>query len=198
MNTVNNKRTQETDRAIIEAVFSMMTIEKRPLSRITVREVCERAHIHRSTFYAHYQDVYDLVEKVEQAMSVGLTESFLKKLEEGACAEECFMNLFEFIAEYKAFYKMYLTELHNTGVIALATELYQEKINKLDYKPLGFKNREEFRYHHQFYLYGVTGLIRLWLQNDCKESPEEIARILLRQHVFEELIASMGSVKKEE
>lgn len=35
------------------------------LERITVKELCEKAEINKSTFYAHYQDIYDLAEELE-------------------------------------------------------------------------------------------------------------------------------------
>ena len=76
MNVKNNRLNRETDEKIIRAVYAMMTQEHRPIGKITVREICERTGIHRSTFYAHYRDVFDLVEKVERGMSRQLTETF--------------------------------------------------------------------------------------------------------------------------
>ena len=76
MNVKNNRLGRETDERIIRAVYAMMTREHRPIGKITVREICERTGVHRSTFYAHYQDVYDLVERVEKSMSRQLTEAF--------------------------------------------------------------------------------------------------------------------------
>ena len=77
MNVKNNRLNRETDEKIIRTVYAMMTQQHRPIGKITVREICEGAGVHRSTFYAHYQDVYDLVEKVEQSMS---QHNFLYKL----------------------------------------------------------------------------------------------------------------------
>ena len=56
MNVKNNRLGRETDERIIRAVYAMMTQEHRPIGKITVREICERTGVHRSTFYAHYQD----------------------------------------------------------------------------------------------------------------------------------------------
>ena len=89
MNVKNNRLNRETDEKIIRTVYAMMTQQHRPIGKITVREICEEAGVHRSTFYAHYQDVYDLVEKVEQNMSRQLTERFFRKLDENAPARDC-------------------------------------------------------------------------------------------------------------
>ena len=104
MNTKNNRLNRETDEKIIRTVYGMMTREKRPIGKITVREICEQAEIHRSTFYAHYQDVYDLVERVERNMSRQLTESFFRKMDEKAPARDCFTEIFSFIREHREFY----------------------------------------------------------------------------------------------
>lgn len=39
-------------------------MQTKPVQNITVREITEHADINRSTFYLHYQDVYDLVTQI--------------------------------------------------------------------------------------------------------------------------------------
>ena len=40
-------------------------LEEKPVNKITVKEVCERAELNRATFYAHFSDCYDLLESIE-------------------------------------------------------------------------------------------------------------------------------------
>ncbi len=47
MNTKNNKRSQNTDEAIIRAAFESMLLGGKQISKITVREICEKAGINR-------------------------------------------------------------------------------------------------------------------------------------------------------
>ncbi len=51
-------RTLKTERAIKNA-FTLLR-SKKELEKITVKELCEEAYINKSTFYAHYRDIYDL------------------------------------------------------------------------------------------------------------------------------------------
>ena len=44
----------------------LQLLEEKPLGKITVKEICEKADINRATFYAHYEDVYDLLCKIEE------------------------------------------------------------------------------------------------------------------------------------
>ena len=51
-------RIVKTKKAIINAFLSLRA--KRPLEKITVKELCEMAIINKSTFYSHYADIYEL------------------------------------------------------------------------------------------------------------------------------------------
>ena len=84
MNTKNNKRGRDTDEKIVRAMFRVMTRENKALSSVTVREICQEAGINRSSFYAHYQDVFEVMERVEATMAKGLTEAFVEKLDHGS------------------------------------------------------------------------------------------------------------------
>ena len=57
-------RVKKTKRAIRSAFYEL--IKEKPLEKITVREIAERAEINKTTFYAHYETVYDLVDQLEQ------------------------------------------------------------------------------------------------------------------------------------
>lgn len=70
MNTPNNKRGQETVKRIDEAFVSLM--QEKSLHEVEISELCELAQINRSTFYAHYEDLFELANayaaKVEQQL----------------------------------------------------------------------------------------------------------------------------------
>ena len=160
-----------------------MVQEHRPIGKITVREICERADIHRSTFYTHYQDVYDVVEKVEANMSRQLTETFFRKLDEKASARECFTELFTFIRTYREFYLYYLTESKSFGVLQLANDMIHERYYGADALPQAFgaSSEEKMAYHGAFFLFGMTAVVRMWLKNGCREEPEALYDLLYRQ-----------------
>ena len=56
-------RIKKTRRSIIDAFLELRT--KKSLEKITVKELCERAEINKSTFYCHYTDIYDLQNQLE-------------------------------------------------------------------------------------------------------------------------------------
>lgn len=57
-----DRRTEFTESLIRDTLFELM--ESTPVDKITVRRLCEEAGINRSTFYAHYKDIWDVVEQI--------------------------------------------------------------------------------------------------------------------------------------
>ena len=57
-------RIEKTERGIKNAFIELRS--RKPLEKITVKELCESARINKSTFYAHYKDIYDLSDAMEE------------------------------------------------------------------------------------------------------------------------------------
>lgn len=57
-------REKKTRRSIKNAFIQLRT--KKPLERITVKELSELAQISKATFYLHYHDIYDLSDQLQK------------------------------------------------------------------------------------------------------------------------------------
>ncbi|MCD8023168.1 MAG: TetR/AcrR family transcriptional regulator [Lachnospiraceae bacterium] len=75
MNKKGNQRYAETKEKI-ETIFSEL-LKKKDISEITVSEICRLAGIHRTTFYGHYEDIYDLMAKMIADFYVKMMDNFL-------------------------------------------------------------------------------------------------------------------------
>ena len=62
----NDLRVRYTQKVIQEAFWKLL--KEKPLAKITVKEVCDLAGINRGTFYKHYMDPYDLMDKIQEEM----------------------------------------------------------------------------------------------------------------------------------
>lgn len=88
-------RVERTKRSIINAFLELRT--KKPIEKITVKELSEMAFINKATFYLHYNDIYDLSEQLENEIldnilsCVPNTEDFILKPKE---VTEMFMYAF--------------------------------------------------------------------------------------------------------
>lgn len=56
-------RVEKTKGSIVNAFLSLRA--KKPLEKITVKELCQLARINKSTFYTHYQDIFALSHTLE-------------------------------------------------------------------------------------------------------------------------------------
>lgn len=59
----------KTDRRIIQTKEKikggmLSLIEEKPIEKLTVKEICEKANVTRGTFYAHYENEYDLLKNM--------------------------------------------------------------------------------------------------------------------------------------
>ncbi|MCH5342677.1 MAG: TetR/AcrR family transcriptional regulator [Acetatifactor sp.] len=97
-------RIEKTKRCIINAFIELRS--KKELEKIKVKELCEKAQINKSTFYAHYRDIYDLSEQLENEVVASLMEEldhpenvienppvFIQELFEGCLAKDSLINI---------------------------------------------------------------------------------------------------------
>lgn len=52
-------RIRRTNKLLSDALLELMS--EKPFEKISVMDICEKAMVHRATFYAHFEDKYDLL-----------------------------------------------------------------------------------------------------------------------------------------
>ena len=72
MDKKTDLRIQRTQKAIIDTFYELL--EEKHFSQITIIDICEKALINRGTFYTHFQDKYQLLEKCVYDMMMSLDE----------------------------------------------------------------------------------------------------------------------------
>ena len=176
MNKPNNKRKKESQEKIEKAFIEL--IQTRNVEEITVTDICNITGLNRSTFYANYLDIYDLVDKIK----VKMIEDFFDIYKEEAANQYHsydFLKLFYHIKENQLFYKTYFK---------LNLDL-TDSVKYIDAKEVDrfFTDSKNIDYHIEFFKAGLNAIIKKWLSNGCKESPEEIVNILKIEYAKKEL-----------
>lgn len=59
----SDARVRYTRRALKEALLEIL--KEKPIAKVTIKELCERAHLNRGTFYLHYDTPNDLLKEIE-------------------------------------------------------------------------------------------------------------------------------------
>lgn len=175
MNVLNNQRYQSTEEKIKKALFSLLKIRK--YNDISIKEICYEAGINRSSFYAHYQDINDLMIKIEQELSKTMVKIFNPKQK---WDKVVFEQMFEFLYEHKVFYKSYLTTNEQTFMEKSDFINFIEIVNQNGIE--NKFNRSELVYHMAFFAGGIKAMSKSWIMGNCKETPKQMAEILMNEY----------------
>ena len=171
-------------------------IEKKDFAYITVKEICEKAGVNRSTFYLHYETIDDLLAESAQHIIDQFVEfmpydtaDFIEKLQDRPIEELYLIT--------PAYLTPYLTYIREHRRIFRATVEHASTLRMNDaysdlsrhiLTPILHRFRvpsENRKYMMSFYISGLVAIINEWLKEDCKDSIEHIVnviRICIGQH----------------
>ncbi len=170
MNTINNKRRKETRNKISKVFINLL--QNKEINEITVTDICKLAKINRSTFYVNYLDIYDLADKIGKDLEQEVFSLYQEEREANHNSNN-FLKLFKHIKDNQLFYKTYFKLNMDKNLI---TQEYDYHLSKELY------NDKYIDYHMEFFRAGLNAIIKKWLDNGCKESPEEIENILISEY----------------
>lgn len=170
MNTPNNKR-KKASMERIEKVFIDL-LQTRELDKIRVSDICKRAGLNRTTFYANYTDIYELADTIRDRLEVAISDLYKDEITHKFNSHD-YLKLFRHIKENQIFYQTYFKLGYDNKykIIVYDTDLAQTH----------FQNKF-VEYHMEFFKAGITQIIKLWLKNGCKESPEDIFDIIKSEY----------------
>ena len=181
MNTPNNRRRKES-REKIEKVFVEL-LQTRDLSQISVSDICKQAGLNRTTFYANYTDIYGLADSIRDRLEANLSALYQEEYATGINSND-YLKLFRHIQQNQIFYQTYFKLGYDNKykIISYDTELAQKH----------FQDRF-IHYHMEFFKSGLTRIIKLWLQNGCRETPEEMFDIIKSEYQGREAFFSRAA-----
>lgn len=174
-----------------EAFLSIL--EKKDFAYITVKEICERAGVNRSTFYLHYETVNDLLNESVQYMH----DQFLSHMKDHSVETELVMRLrdcpisdlylitpkyltpyLSYIEQHK---RLFRTAVENAAV--LQTEETYGKMFRHVFTPIleRFQVPEQDRsYIMAFYIRGLIAIVTEWLKDDCSDPINHVIDVIQR------------------
>ncbi len=186
--TLREMKVAQTKQLLKDVLIEL--IEEKGFDGVTVRDLTLRAKLNRGTFYLHYLDKYDLMEKVQDELLQGFQEimkdtnpvEVMKYYTEGMPHPNV-TKLFEYLKEKKHFLKLLLSE---KGDPAFSKKLKAFLKNHLVEKIMKVFQNEQFNmvipeeYFLAFLSSAFLGVIEQWLESDPSPSPEEMAMTHLR------------------
>jgi AcrR family transcriptional regulator len=177
-------RVRRTRKLLWDALMAEMSV--RAFEDITVTDICERAMVHRTTFYKHYDDKYALLEQGMRQMYSALVAEAEHAPPSAYSPDNpppYFVRLFEHVAERQQFYRLMLCG-EGIGrfqklVKDYIAEVAETKLQALmPHQPSAFP----LAMHVQFFAGAVLSLLAWWLENKMPLSSRQMAQYLLARH----------------
>lgn len=164
-------------------------LEKKDFAYITVKEICEKAEVNRSTFYLHYETISDLLLESSQYIIKQFTNfmphntnDFLEKLPTRPI-DELYLITPEYLAPYLTYVKdhkrIFRTTVEQASALQM-TEAYN-KLNQYVFVPILERfnvAQSDHKYMMSFYISGLMAIIHEWLKDDCRNSIEHIISVM--------------------
>lgn len=170
-----------------EALIKLLA--EKDIEFISVKEICEKAGVNRSTFYLHYETIGDLLEETSRYVTSRFLASFDKtealfdgRIEAVPLSKLVFINE-EYLRPYLQFINdnrsVFKAAIHNP--VSMKSDIMYSGMKKHVLEPIMKRFEipvDEQNYWMAFYLKGIWAIIQEWIDRDCKESIEKIVGII--------------------
>lgn len=176
----NDLRVRRTYKLLRDAMIEL--IKEKPFDKISVTDICDRAMVHRATFYTHFEDKYQLLNNCIGGFysafdEVPVTEHSI------AGYKEYFMNVARKILAHietnKDIYKAFLRQNNAAFEHLLTQNIYEKLCAKHDscikHGVVATAPKEIFA---SFYSGACSSLIMWWIKNDMPLSSEELVKYI--------------------
>lgn len=170
-----NQRIMLTKKLLKNALVEILQNES--LYHISIRELCEKSGINRSTFYKYYGSQFDLLSEMEQDL---LHDIEMWLIEDDMQNPKVLSNLLRYIENNLEFVRL----LFNSNVDPefagrlFSTPQIQQMLKQMigaDLSP------DEYEYASSFLIYGAYQMVRIWMNKEKRESPEWMANFIIHQ-----------------
>ena len=166
-------------RKLIKTAFMELAAEKE-ISKITVKDIADRADINRGTFYCHYTDIYDLLHQMEEEM----LEDFNKALEpllsaggESFHPVDISTEIFQCLKDNSDICAVTLGPYGDKEFLAKLINLGRDRCFGSYAQYFKDATPKQIAYFYAFVSSGCMGLLQQWLDDGMTTPAGEIAQM---------------------
>ena len=189
METRENQRIELTKRLLKESPLELL--QKKDIDKISVRELCEKAGINRTTFYRHYGCPHDVLTQIEDDLIAGIpTLNSVRDLS----SRELFLKQSCMFWEYREDHRdlariLLMNESTESG---FARKLFNMPVMDQAISTAVRQDYDETTSHLilVFLKSGAYNLLKEWTVCDLPNTPEEMGQLVL------DLVLESGWIKR--
>ena len=172
----------------------LLLMKEKSFEDIKVSDICEHAYINRSTFYAHFEDKYTLLDALIRDLKKDLTEE-LSKNTNISNSKEYYMELIKILLDHvesqKEVYMPIMINNRNSIAMDMIFNTLNEEITKrLEQDKVLHPKKIPSEFIAKFYLGAIINIGMDWLKGQNHDNREDIIKYL------DELIPDNLAMKK--
>ncbi len=169
-----------------EALLALLS--EKDFEFITVKDVCARAGVNRSTFYLHYENTAELLAEAVEIVNGRFQRSYRDQAPHGAAigempkdelffiTDQWLVPWLDFVKENRQVYKAIHTQMDVFGAERTYRQVFQNVFSPVLSRFGVAEERHE--YIMEFYRRGLVAVMLKWVESGCRESTAEIAGII--------------------
>lgn len=165
---MDNRKTKLSKRLLKEALIELL--QTKSISQITIKELCDIADLNRSTFYAHYEDVYNLLSSIEDDIIDEMPTIFYSE-------KPSQKDILNYAAYIEKNYRTFIALMKNGNFINKSIEKSFEKYNS-EFENIPEDKIHIFKFIANYYMGGLFQSLLYWSENNKILSLQEISEII--------------------
>lgn len=159
-----------TKKALAESIKKLM--KKRPLRKISIKDIADGCGMNRQSFYYHFKDKYDLVNWIYY------TEFVCKIRKKNLSLWDVLLNTCQYFYNNRVFYKNAFQEIGQNSFSEYFIEVLHPIITS-NFNEI-FKSNKNHDFYATFYEDAIRASISRWLIEETKISPEKYIELLIK------------------
>ena len=173
-----DRRIRRTKKLLREGLAELM--QEKDFKDITVKDITERADLNRGTFYLHYCDTYDLLEKMENEIIQNFEDMLnnYSRKNDSTSAYLIVDQIFIYITENLEICKTLIQNKSGDAFI----KKFISVLGKKGFSIIKGYNKncteDEFEYTFNYIAWGIIGVLRNWFDNNMVPERSKITKII--------------------
>lgn len=186
---MNKSESKYFNTALLMDEAFIALLEVKDFEYITVKEICKKAGVNRSTFYLHYETIADLANEAMEVVNKRFQSYFERNAEDlidhidGMHLKDLIFINKEYLQPYLQFISdnknIYRAAFRNPDGMQVHTKYKSFKKYILEPILKRFEVPDAFqKYYIAYYIEGIIAIIKEWLNDDCREPIETIIAVI--------------------
>ncbi len=165
-------------------------LETKEFADISIMDICQKAGVNRSTFYAHYDNTYDLLKQTYHGMIANFISECdfdnpvdlsdmrnLSKEDLNFASPKYLLPYLKYIQKHKKLYRIYVENSHVFETSKMDDYMI-ENIFVPIYAKHGVTDKKLIYYMQKYFLKGIDAIINEWVRHDCEDDVLFICEII--------------------